>query len=125
MKKKALRYYQEGYNCAQCIIKAAAEQYGFELPKESLNCCRGVNNGFGIGGICSALVGAVMVFGLLFEAERARLLRLELFLRFHEKHESLNCCSLSTCNANCNALVEDIAQLTEGIIQEEFERMGK
>lgn len=125
MKQKALRYYQEGYNCAQCILKAAAEQYHFPLPQTSLNCCRGVNNGFGIGGICSALVGAVMVFGLLFEAERARLLRLELFLRFHETHESLNCCSLSACNSNCNALVEDIATLTEEIIEEELGRMGK
>ena len=120
MKEKAVRYYQEGFNCAQCILKAAAEQYGIKLPKESLNCCRGVNNGFGIGGICSALVGAVMVFGLLFNEERARLMRLQLFLKFHEKHESLNCCSLSACNTDCYALVEDIATLTEGIINEEM-----
>lgn len=116
MKEKVILYYRQGFNCSRCILMAAAETYGFSLPEETLDSCGAVNNGFGIGGICSALVGAVLVFGILFPDERAKFLRLQLFLRFHEKYESLNCCILSACQEDCEGILGDVAELTEELI---------
>lgn len=116
MKEKVMCYYRQGYNCSQCILMAAAELYAFPLSEGTLNSCGAVNNGFGIGGICSALVGAVLVFGIMFSAERAKNLRLQLFLRFHEDYESLNCCTLSACQENCEGVLAEVAELTEELI---------
>ena len=66
LKENICRYCnKEGKNCSQIILLAADEEYGFSLPKEVLNACRGISGGFGIQGMCSGLVAAVMVLGFL------------------------------------------------------------
>lgn len=47
----------EGENCSRAILRAASEEYGFPLfSEELLKSCNAISAGFGVGGICSALL---------------------------------------------------------------------
>ncbi len=65
---KALRareLYLEGYNCAQSVFGAYAEECGLEL-KTALRIAGGFGGGIGgMRGICGALSGAFMTLGIL------------------------------------------------------------
>ena len=117
MKQKALYYHEKGYNCSFVILKAGAEKYGIDLPEEAEQSCCAVSSGFGVGSICCALVGAVLLFGLLFSEEKAKTLRMQLFVLFHDKYESLNCCAISAHRQDCIEVIGDIAVLTEELIE--------
>lgn len=122
MKCEALKYYQKGYNCSQCILKACEQEYGLRLPEDCLNMCGAINTGFGVGGMCSVLIAGVMVFGLLFDETDAKRLRLKLLSEFRDKYPSMDCSVLRRerqRGINCEQLVCDIAELIEKIIKEE------
>ena len=119
MTEKALYYHEKGYNCSFVILKAGAEKYNVSLPEEIEQGCCAVSSGFGVGSICCALVGAVLLFGLLFSEEKAKLLRMQLFVLFHDKYESLNCCAISANRQDCTDVITDIATLTEELIERE------
>ncbi len=118
MKEKALYYHEKGYNCSFVILKAGAEKYKLTLPEEAEQSCCAVSSGFGVGSICCALVGAVMLFGLLFSEEKAKLLRMQLFVLFHDKYETLNCCAISAHREDCTDVITDVASLTENLIEQ-------
>lgn len=71
MKEKTMAYCRAGENCSLALLRAASDQYGFPLSKELIDSCGAVCSGFGIGGICSALVAAIMILGILFEPGRS------------------------------------------------------
>ena len=116
MKERALFYYAQGYNCSLAILKAGAEHFGIVISEALENSCSAVSNGFGVGSICCALVAAIELFGILFEEERAKTLRMQLFLSFHERFGSLNCCKLSCCRQDCSEILAYVAELTERLI---------
>ena len=120
LNKIALYYHKKGYNCSQCILKACEEIYNIKCSEETLNLCSAINNGFGIGSMCSVLIAGIMVFGLLFEENTAKKLRLKLLLSFKEKH-SLDCISLKKefNNKNCDKIIEEISNIIENLINEE------
>ena len=115
-KEKALYYHEQGCNCSFVILKAGAEKYGLTLPEEAEQSCCAVSSGFGVGSICCALVGAVMLLGLLFSEEKAKLLRMQLFVLFHDKYKTLNCCAISAHIETCVEVIADVATLTEELI---------
>lgn len=121
LKEKALYFYQEGYNCSQCILKAAEQVYKIPISKNSLNMCSGISTGFGIGGMCSVLIAGIMVFGLMFDEQKAKRLRIKFLNEFNSKHHNLNCSALKQerkQGLHCEELVCDIADLIEKIIDE-------
>ncbi len=123
MKKLALQYYAQGYNCSQCILKAAEKKYSLPISKQCFNMCSGINTGFGIGDMCSVLIAGIMIFGLLFDNATTKRLRMELLENFEKKHSCLSCKSLKSKlknGENCETLVSDIAQLIEELIDKEF-----
>ncbi|MGN1230536.1 MAG: C-GCAxxG-C-C family (seleno)protein, partial [Anaerotignum sp.] len=95
-----------GDNCSQVILRAAAEEYGFSLPEEVLAACKGIHGGFGINGMCSALVAAVMVLGLLCDEEELKQKRILFLLRAQESFGGLDCCRLSALGADCSGVLE-------------------
>lgn len=122
MKKLAVQFYEGGYNCSQCIVKAFETKYHYPVPKEVYDSLNGVNNGFGIGGFCSGLVAGIMIFGLLFDQDTAKRLRIELLMRFQNEFGNVNCSALGkykTGYSNCNAIIAGIACIVEDIIQGE------
>lgn len=115
MEKLALEYYKNGYNCSQCILKAAADRFDIVLPKKCLNMCRGINNGFGVGSVCSVLVAAIITLGLFFNEQSLKRVRINFLNDFNSKYGSLNCAQLKSKN-NCEKIISDVAQILEKII---------
>lgn len=123
MKELAIAYYKNGYNCSQCILKAAATKFNFALPKQCLNMCRAINNGFGIKSTCSVLVASIMTLGLIFNKQTAKRLRIKFLNEFNSKYKSLNCAHLKIENDDeykCERIVGDAAQILEKIILSEM-----
>lgn len=121
LKNKALYYYKNGYNCSQCIIKACESVYKIPLSKQCINMCSALNNGIGIGSTCDVLMAGIMIFGILFDAQTAKRLRIKFLTEFSEKHSSLSCPNLRKEMGNscdCCSLIGEIADLIEKTIDE-------
>ncbi len=118
MKERAMALCAEGENCSRAILVAAAEEFGFSLSEEMMDSCNAISAGFGIGGMCSALVAGVMVLGILFPTEEAKQKSLLLFFKVQENWNCVDCCRLSANRENCNELIGQIAELLEEVIRE-------
>ncbi len=116
MKEKTMAYCRAGENCSLGLLRAASDVYGFPLSKELIDSCGAVCSGFGIGGICSALVAAIMVLGILFEPEEAKKRRLFFLLAFQEKYGAMDCPTLSAGKLDCTELMGEIGALLEEAI---------
>lgn len=118
MMERAMLLCSQGENCSRAILRAAAEKYGFPLSDELLNSCNAISAGFGVGGMCSALVAAVMVLGILFPTEEAKQKSLLLFCSIQERWNCIDCCRLSANRENCNDLIGEISEILEEVIHE-------
>lgn len=122
LRKNALYFYNMGYNCSQCLLKAAEKTYGIVLSKQALKMSVAISNGFGIESICSVLVAAVMIFGIMFDEETAKRLRIKLFNEFYDKHKNVNCGKLKGergIDIGCDNVISSVADITERLINEE------
>lgn len=122
MRKFAVEYYKNGYNCSQCILKAAAEKFNFTLPKQCLNMCAAVNNGFGIKSTCSVLIAGIMTLGIIFNEQTAKRLRIKFLNEFNSKCGNLNCAHLKIENDReykCERIIGTAADILEKIILDE------
>lgn len=106
-----------GENCSRIILQAAAEEYGISLSEDILAACGGINGGFGIGGMCSGLVAAVMVLGLLFDEEEIKIKRILFLIKVQERFGYLDCCRLSALEGDCSGVLEDIAEILQEVIE--------
>lgn len=101
--KKAADYYRQGYNCAQSVVMAFAQDFGLARDTASM-----MNSGFAAGlgykgQICGAVLGAYQVIGLKYgrktpddelskELTYAAMKKFDLL--FSGKHNSLQCSEL-------------------------------
>jgi C_GCAxxG_C_C family probable redox protein len=66
------RYFQEGLNCAQAVLRAVAEARGLECPACIPAVALGMGGGIGhTGRACGALTGGVMAIGLAVDRKMA------------------------------------------------------
>ena len=117
LKERICRYCKEGANCSQVILLAADEEYGLSLPKEILDACKGISGGFGIQGMCSGVVAAVMVLGLLFDEEEVKEKRILFLIEVQERFGALDCCRLAMHREDCEGLLEEIAEVLQEVIE--------
>ena len=106
---------QTGENCSRIILQAAAEEYGISLSQDMLISCSGISGGFGIGSLCSGLIAAVMVLGLLFDEETVKEKRILFFFLVQEKAGVLDCMRLSS--DDCTELLEMIGEVLQEVIE--------
>jgi len=119
MEKLAVEFFNEGFNCSQSILKAAEIIYNIKIPEASFNMCKGVGAGFGTGNFCCALVGAIMVFGLMFDEADMKYMRIKLLDLFLQKYGSTQCAILmKKTNDDCEQVIRDIARIVQGIIED-------
>ena len=118
LKEKIRVYCERGESCSRIMLRAAAEEYGFTLSEAILAACSGITGGFGINGICSGLVAAVMVLGLLFEEDDVKIKRMIFLLKVQERLGALDCCRLSAKGENCMEVLEEIAEILQEVIEE-------
>lgn len=117
LKERIRSYCEKGDNCAQIILRAAAEEYDISLSEELILACRGIHGGFGINGMCSGIVAGVMVLGLLCEEEELKLKRILFLLRIQNQFDSLDCGRLSALEADCVGVLEGIAEILQEVIE--------
>lgn len=90
LKNRALKFYNEGFNCAKCILKACEEEYNIKISEDCHNSCNGLYNGLGIGSCCGVLLACIMIIGIM--CDDVSYSRLEMIERFKCEFSSINCC---------------------------------
>ena len=140
--EKALRFYSEGFNCAQSVIVSFADLMNID-EETALRLASGFGGGMGrMQGTCGAATGAFMVIGYLRgkyklgddEAkETTNQLIQEFSQKFVEMHGTINCKALISYDLNsaegreqannadvfnqkCNQYVKSAVELLEKII---------
>lgn len=90
-KEDIAREFMAGRNCAQCVLGAYAEDYGFE-PEETDRLFAAFGGGMEMGDACGAVTGALAVIGLAGEdPAEVRTLSAEFRRRFAEQNGSCQC----------------------------------
>lgn len=117
LKARIAAHCAAGENCSRIILLAAAEEYGFSLSEDILAACGGINGGFGINGMCSGLVAAVMVLGLLFDEEEIKQKRILFLIKAQVRFGGLDCCRLSALGDGCGTVLEEIAEILQEVIE--------
>ena len=115
LKERIRTYCQTGENCSRIILQAAADEYNISLSQDILTSCNGISGGFGIGSLCSGLIAAVMVLGLLFDEETVKEKRILFFFLVQEKAGVLDCMRLSS--DDCTELLEMIGEVLQEVIE--------
>ncbi|HUT31130.1 MAG TPA: C-GCAxxG-C-C family protein [Sedimentisphaerales bacterium] len=141
--ERAVRYFEQGCNCAQAILAAYGEQFGLER-ETSLKLACGFGGGIQMGQTCGAVTGAFMVLGLKYGQTDAKDRRpkektYELISQFVEKFQSRNgsvvCKELLGCDIStpegmktararnlfvsfCPKMVRDAAEILEQMLSE-------
>lgn len=124
LKDLAVFYYNEGYNCSQCVLKAFEDKFSYTVDQSLYESLNAVSTGFGVGSICSALVGGVIIFGLVFDKITAQRARLKLLANFEAYYNTLNCSGLNNARTgygSCERIISSVAYFTEiTLLQEGF-----
>ena len=108
-KKVALNAFNNGFNCAQSVLKASNLNFDFNL-EQALNLSSGFGGGMGkLQNTCGAVTGAFMTIGLFnsrsIEDKPELKARNEAMIQHFEKefkatHNSIKCATLLNCDLN-------------------------
>ena len=122
MKDLALMYRMNGYDCGNCIIKAADTKYSLGLSKELIRGVSAASGGFGCGGLCAACAAVVILFSAIFDEEMAKRLRIEFMQEFSYTFGTLNCCSI---NVSCEDVISFCAGTADEMIQKNVRQLSR
>ena len=61
LKDLAQKYYNQGFNCAESIIRAGNEYYGLGLDEKACKMTAAFGGGMQVGDVCGALTGSACV----------------------------------------------------------------
>ena len=131
-KRKAIELHDKGFNCAQAVACAFAEEMGID---ESIIFKMMEGHGLGMGcmeGTCGAITGAVAVIGAIKSCgdiekpvSKAATYKLsgELVKRFQEKNQATKCKDLKGIETgkvlrSCPGCIEDATAILEEILAE-------
>lgn len=127
MKKLAADYYKDGYNCCEAIIMSANTKYKLNISKEQLKFASCINNGMGVGNMCSTVIGGIMVIGYIFEKKHApehsniNHIRMRFIDDVNNQFKSVNCSQIKKNQMavdNCSYIISIIAMILDNIIAE-------
>lgn len=125
MKNFVADYYKNGYNCCEAVIMAADKKYKLGVSKDVLYSANLINNGMGVGSLCSAIIGGVMVIGLVFgrqntiQDSQLGQLRMQFLDCVNCELKSINCsqiCKTPLARDNCIEVISIIAGILDKII---------
>ena len=90
-------YLEQDYNCAEAILRCIDEEYGIGLTEDDFKLVSAFGGGMGVGTVCGAISGSLMVLGLLYSGklEKETALKADITIPFlkkvKKKQGSLNC----------------------------------
>lgn len=129
MKEQAVNYYvNQGYSCAESVIKAASDA-GL-CPKELLSCATAFSGGMASGCVCGAVAAAQIVNGYNFGHENskgnevaARENAAKIVEEF-KKRNKVTCCRVLSKGfegverkAHCSKFVSDACEILEELVK--------
>ncbi|WP_129596260.1 C-GCAxxG-C-C family (seleno)protein [Anaerophilus nitritogenes] len=107
--KDVLKYHQEGYNCAESIVKAFNEEKGTDIP---VSIASPFGGGITVGSTCGAIAGAIIALGAVKGREKAtdqnesRQYTREMMKKVKEKYGTFDCIELKRKGVSCNEIIE-------------------
>ena len=117
---------KEGLNCAETILRTANKDLGLGLDKNALLLAAGFGGGMGVGNVCGALTGCIMVLGRLYVKERAhestrvKDVEQKLIAAFEKEFGTLLCTPIKDKYADpeyrCKSVVLKAAELLEELL---------
>jgi C_GCAxxG_C_C family probable redox protein len=132
--EKAVKCFEDGYNCSQAIFATYGKEFGIS-PDQAFKIASGFGGGMRIDGTCGAVTGAFMVLGLKFAKGKDK--PYDKIIKFAEtfcrKNKSTNCQALIGCDIRtkqgmdkatkerlfrsvCSQLVKDSAEILETML---------
>ena len=111
----AVKFYKNGEGCYTCILKACEEFYNYRLPQDICDMTAGFGNGFGVSGMCSAVVTSIMFLSYYFKNDEAKMKCARIFFldTIHEKFGTTCCGRLQKC---CKKAIYECGETLEKTI---------
>ncbi|MGM0380879.1 MAG: C-GCAxxG-C-C family protein [bacterium] len=118
---RGIELFQSGKNCSEAVFQAVSEFYGEENIR--INLLTPLGGGFGSGGTCGALSGAIVALGIKYGRETTNSRKKEkaykeaekVYTAFREKFGDVNCSELkgedSATKYNCEDYVKEAINL--------------
>jgi C_GCAxxG_C_C family probable redox protein len=135
--KKAVKYFEDGYNCSQAIFAAYGQELGIS-PDQAFKIASGFGGGMRIDGTCGAVTGAFMVLGLKFAKGKDKPYDkiIKFAENFRQRNKSTNCQALIGCDIRtkegmnkatneglfrsvCSPLVRNAAEILETMLADD------
>lgn len=131
LRELAMKYHDEGYNCAESVVKVSNECMNLQLPDEAIRMVSVLGGGVGGSGcICGALSGACLVLGALIgrvdKAEKSKPEMNAPVKEFHTRwvnrfHASCRRVLKSPANGgpvSCGDLIAETAEMLDAYVKE-------
>lgn len=128
LKDVALKYYQQGYNCAESIIHAGNEYYELGLHEADMKMVAAFGGGMQIGDVCGALSGACCVISSKYveikahDSSNLRTITQKLVIAFQNKLGSRLCANIKATHfskeVGCANTVCLAAEVLEEVINQ-------
>lgn len=131
VRELATKYHDEGYNCAESVVKVSNETMQLHLPDEAIRMVSVLGGGVGGSGcICGALSGACLVLGALVgRVDKDEKTKPEMnapIKEFHNRwvnHFHASCCRVLKSPANggpvsCGDLIAETAEMLDAYVTE-------
>ena len=116
-----------GFNCAETILRVSNQTLNLGLDQNALLLAAGFGGGMGVGNVCGALTGAIMVLGRLYvkkyahESTRIKDLEQKLIADFENEFKTLLCTPIKDKYLDpeykCKSVVIKAAEMLENLIK--------
>lgn len=129
--ENVIKYYDKEYdfNCAECMLVAANEEYDLNISKQTLMAMASFGGGMAIGSVCGAVTGAIAVLGVMFTTERGhqspqvKIMTSKFMNEYYKRLGSLDCLPLKRDYyeqelPRCTKMMITAAEVLEEIIEE-------
>ena len=107
--KKVLEFRDQGYNCAESIVKTFNEEHNLNIP---VQVATPFGTGMAVGGTCGAIAGALISLGAINGREEAtdtnesRKYTKDIVNKVKEKYGTLECIELKKKGISCGEIIE-------------------
>ena len=130
LRELATKYHDEGYNCAESVVKVSNECMNLQLPDEAIRMVSVLGGGVGGSGCICALSGACLVLGALIgrvdKAEKSKPEMNAPVKEFHTRWVNrfhASCCRVLKSPANggpvsCGDLIAETAEMLDAYVKE-------
>lgn len=128
LKDIARKYYEQGFNCAESIIRAGNEYYNLGLDDKACKMTAAFGGGMQVGDVCGALTGSACVVSSRYVAANAHScpdlhpVMLKLVRAFQAKFSSRVCREIKPKffdkNVHCENTVTLAAEVLENVLSE-------